>query len=216
MVERDGGTTTVIEINPEYARALDLIEAGERNLFVTGKAGTGKSTLLEHFRTTTRRDPVVLAPTGVAVLNVRGQTIHRFFGFGVDAAPEKVRTSRRKPRDPKLLRKLETIVIDEVSMLRADLLDCVDLFLRRHGPNPGTPFGGVQMVFVGDLYQLPPVVAGDEREIFRTVYETPYFFSARALAATASWSPSVGWCRSKGFRASRSREYSGFRTRAHA
>ncbi len=182
MVERGGGTATAIEINPEFARALELIEAGERNLFVTGKAGTGKSTLLEHFRATTRRDPVVLASTGVAALNVRGQTIHRFFGFGVDATPEKVRTSRRKPRDPKLLRKLETIVIDEVSMLRADLLDCVDLFLRRHGPKPGTPFGGVQMVFVGDLYQLPPVVAGDEREIFRTVYETPYFFSARALA----------------------------------
>ena len=174
--------TGAIEINPEFARALDLMEAGERSLFITGKAGTGKSTLLDHFRATTARDPVVLAPTGVAALNVRGQTVHRFFGFGVDATPEKVRASRRKPRDPELVRKLETIVIDEVSMLRADLLDCVDLFLRQHGPRPDTPFGGVQMVFVGDLYQLPPVVTGEEREIFRTVYETPYFFSARALA----------------------------------
>ncbi len=173
---------TGIEINPELARALELMEAGERNLFVTGKAGTGKSTLLEHFRATTRGSPVILAPTGVAALNVRGQTVHRFFGFRVDTTPEKVRASRRKPRDPALIAKLRTIVIDEVSMLRADLLDCVDLFLRKHGPTPNTPFGGVQMVFVGDLYQLPPVVAGEEREIFRTVYETPYFFSARALA----------------------------------
>ena len=181
-VAKRGGALAAIEINPEFARALELMEAGERNLFVTGRAGTGKSTLLEHFRATTRGDPVVLAPTGVAALNVQGQTVHRFFGFGVDATPEKVRASRRKPRDPKLTAKLETIVIDEVSMLRADLLDCIDVFLRRHGPSPGTPFGGVQMVFVGDLYQLPPVVTGEEREIFRTVYETPYFFSARALA----------------------------------
>ena len=182
VTESSDGPAGGIEINPQFARALELMEAGERNLFVTGRAGTGKSTLLEHFRATTRGDPVVLAPTGVAALNVRGQTVHRFFGFGVDATPEKVRASRRKPRDPDLVAKLETIVIDEVSMLRADLLDCIDLFLRQHGPRPGASFGGVQMVFVGDLYQLPPVVTGEEREIFRTVYETPYFFSARALA----------------------------------
>ena len=177
-----GGPPAAIEINPEFGRALELMEAGARNLFVTGRAGTGKSTLLEHFRANTGTNPVVLAPTGVAALNVRGQTIHRFFGFGVDATPEKVRASRRKPRDPELIARLTTVVIDEVSMLRADLLDCIDVFLRKHGPMPRTPFGGVHMVFVGDLYQLPPVVTGEEREIFRSVYETPYFFSARALA----------------------------------
>ena len=182
MTERSHAPAGAIEINPEFAHALKRMESGERSLFVTGKAGTGKSTLLEYFRTNTRRTPVVLAPTGVAALNVHGQTVHRFFGFGVDATPEKVRASRRKPRDPELFRKLTTIVIDEVSMLRADLLDCVDVFLRKHGPGPRSPFGGVHMVFVGDLYQLPPVVTGNEREIFRTVYETPYFFSARALA----------------------------------
>lgn len=181
--ERGGGSPpAAIEINPEFGRALELMEAGARNLFVTGRAGTGKSTLLEHFRANTGTNPVVLAPTGVAALNVRGQTIHRFFGFGVDATPEKVRASRRKPRDPELIARLTTVVIDEVSMLRADLLDCIDVFLRKHGPMPRTPFGGVHMVFVGDLYQLPPVVTGEEREIFRSVYETPYFFSARALA----------------------------------
>ena len=182
MARRKGRSAAAIEINPEFARALELMEAGGRNLFITGKAGTGKSTLLDHFRANTRGAPVVLAPTGVAALNVRGQTVHRFFGFGIDATPEKVRASRRKPRHPELYKKLATVIIDEVSMLRADLLDCIDMFLRKHGPRRSAPFGGVHMVFVGDLYQLPPVVTGDEREIFRTVYETPYFFSARVLA----------------------------------
>ena len=182
MAQRGSRSTGRIEINPEFARALELMEAGGRNLFVTGKAGTGKSTLLDHYRANARRTPVVLAPTGVAALNVRGQTVHRFFGFGIDATPEKVHASRRKPRRPDMYAKLATVVIDEVSMLRADLLDCIDVFLRKHGPRRGAPFGGVHMVFVGDLYQLPPVVAGDEREIFRSLYETPYFFSARALA----------------------------------
>lgn len=174
-----------IELNPDFVRALDLIEAGEQSLFITGKAGTGKSTLLDYFRANSRRNPVVLAPTGVAALNVRGETVHRFFGFGIDVTPEKVREKRGKPRNPELYKKLETIVIDEVSMLRADLLDCVDTFLRKHGPRGDAPFGGVQMVFVGDLYQLPPVVTRDVQEVFRSVYETPYFFSARALAGQA-------------------------------
>ena len=182
MARRNRRPAATIEINPEFARALELMEAGERNLFITGKAGTGKSTLLDHFRSSTAGDPVILAPTGVAALNVGGQTVHRFFGFGIDATPEKVGASRRKPRHPELFRKLTTIVIDEASMLRADLVDCIDLFLRKHGPRPRARFGAVHMAFVGDLYQLPPVVTGDEREIFRTVYETPYFFSARALA----------------------------------
>ena len=174
-------TPTGIEINPEFARALERMHSGKGNLFITGKAGTGKSTLLEHFRAHAEQEPVVLAPTGVAALNVRGQTIHRFFRFGIDVTPLKVRESRRRPRNARLYRNLRTIIIDEVSMVRADLLDCVDIFLRKHGPRRRQPFGGVQMVFVGDLYQLPPVVSGEEHEIFRTVYETPYFFSAEAL-----------------------------------
>ena len=170
-----------IEINPEFARALELIQAGRSNLFITGRAGTGKSTLLEYFRDHSDDEPVILAPTGVAALNVRGQTIHRFFGFRTDVTPDSVRKSRRKPRNPQLYKELTTLIIDEASMLRADLLDCADGFLRQHGPIPRAPFGGVQMVFVGDLYQLPPVVTGGEREIFETVYETPYFFSAHVL-----------------------------------
>ena len=174
-------TPTKIEINPEFANALERMHSGKGNLLITGKAGTGKSTLLEHFRAHAERKPVVLAPTGVAALNVGGQTIHRFFRFGIDVTPLKLRASRKRPRNANLYRNLRTIIIDEVSMVRADLLDCVDIFLRNHGPRRRQPFGGVQMIFVGDLYQLPPVVTGEEREIFRTLYDTPYFFSAEAL-----------------------------------
>ena len=156
------------------------------HVFITGKAGTGKSTLIKHFlETTDTTSTVVLAPTGVAALNVRGQTVFRFFNFWIDVTPEKVRKKSGKPKTPELYRKLSTIIVDEASMLRADLLDCVDEFLRRHGPRPGEPFGGVRMVFVGDLYQLPPVVPSGAEAIFDGEhFETPYFFSARALKRT--------------------------------
>lgn len=170
-----------LDLNPQFKHALGLLEESKQHLFITGKAGTGKSTLLDYFCASAKKKPVVLAPTGVAALNVKGQTIHRFFNFYIDVTPEKIRSKKQKPRDPKLYQKLKTIIIDEVSMLRADLLDCIDEFLRLYGPLPGQPFGGVQMVFVGDLYQLPPVVGKEERDIFRTHYTTPYFFSAKAL-----------------------------------
>jgi ATP-dependent DNA helicase PIF1 len=172
-----------IEINDRFRQALDLMEQTDRCLFITGKAGTGKSTLLEHFCRNTKKKPVVLAPTGVAALNVKGQTIHSFFHFNVDVTPQKIRTKHIKARNPKLYKKLKTIIIDEVSMVRADLLDCVDAFLQIYGPKPRQPFGGVQMIFIGDLYQLPPVVTSREQDIFKTVYPTPFFFSAPAIAA---------------------------------
>lgn len=108
-----------------------------------------------------------------------------FCSFSQRAVQGSGRSRQYHPKDQakNLYRKLTTIVIDEVSMVRADLLDCVDRFLRLNGPDPGSPFGGVQMVFIGDLYQLPPMIAGQEREIFRTRYESPYFFSAEAFAA---------------------------------
>ena len=170
-----------LDFNPEFERALCLMEDTNQNLFITGKAGTGKSTLLNHFCNNTKKKPIVLAPTGVAALNVKGQTIHRFFNFYIDVTPEKIRLKDTKPSDPKLYKNLKTIIIDEVSMLRADLLDCIDVFLRMYGPNITQAFGGVQMVFVGDLYQLPPVVGKEEHDIFRTLYATPYFFSSKAL-----------------------------------
>ena len=170
-----------LDLNPEFKQALHLLEKTRHNIFITGQAGTGKSTLLDYFCNKTKKKPVVLAPTGVAALNVKGQTIHRFFNFYIDVTPEKIRNKDMRPRDPKLYKKLKTIIIDEVSMVRADVLDCIDAFLRLYGPHPTQAFGGVQMVFVGDLYQLPPVVGKEEREIFRTHYATPYFFSAKAL-----------------------------------
>ncbi len=166
-----------LDINAQFKKALSKAEANQ-NLFITGRAGTGKSTLLEYFCAHTEKKVVVLAPTGVAALNVKGQTIHRFFNFYIDVTPQKIKDKKIKPKDPKLFKKLETIIIDEVSMVRADLLDSVDVFLRLYGPVPGQPFGGVQMIFIGDLCQLPPVVMEGEAEVFTTYYESPYFFSA--------------------------------------
>lgn len=174
-------STPALDLNAAFRRALQLMEQTDKCLFITGKAGTGKSTLLQYFRDTTTKKPVVLAPTGVAALNVGGQTIHHFFGFSIDVTLRKILEGKIRPREKKLYKKLKTIVIDEASMLRADLLDCVDAYLRLHGPAPGRAFGGVQMIFVGDLYQLPPVVTGEERQIFSAHYKTPYFFSAHAL-----------------------------------
>ncbi len=119
-----------IDINDRFKEALRLMEETGQSLFITGKAGTGKSTLLSHFCKITDKEPVILAPTGVAALNVKGQTIHSFFNFYVDVTPQKIRDKKSKPRRAKLYKKLKTIIIDEVSMVRADLLDCVDAFLR--------------------------------------------------------------------------------------
>ncbi len=170
-----------LDINDRFRHALQLMERSDQSLFITGRAGTGKSTLLSHFCARTAKKPVVLAPTGVAALNVKGQTIHKFFNFYIDVTPEKIRSLKIKPRNPKIYSKLRTIIIDEVSMVRADLLDCIDEFLRLYGPAKDAPFGGVQMIFVGDLYQLPPVVRSEDEEAFASRYETPFFFSARCL-----------------------------------
>lgn len=171
-----------LEINPQFEKALNLLKERDGCLFITGKAGTGKSTLLEHFSASASPKPVVLAPTGVAALNVQGQTIHSFFNFYIDVTTEKVSANKYKPRNPKLYENLSTIIIDEVSMLRADLLDCIDMFLRMYGPVKGRAFGGVKMVFVGDLFQLPPVVQHNERAVFESHYQSPYFFSARVFS----------------------------------
>lgn len=170
-----------IEINEGFQRALELIEAEKKNVFITGRAGTGKSTLLAYFRTKTKRKIVVLAPTGVAAINVGGQTIHSFFKFKPNITAEKVKAKYQKDDKKNIYRKIEAIVIDEISMVRADLLDCVDKFMRLNGPNKEKPFGGVQMIFIGDLYQLPPVVTSSEKHIFSSHYASPYFFSARVF-----------------------------------
>lgn len=168
-----------IELNEQFRRSLDVMENTPKNVFITGRAGTGKSTLLDYFRSITRKKIVVLAPTGVAALNVRGQTIHSFFGFKPDITVGKVK--KIKGSRGRVFKEIDAVVIDEISMVRADLMDCVEKFLRLNGGNPGRLFGGVQMIFIGDLYQLPPVVTPAERGIFTRHYRSPYFFSAQSF-----------------------------------
>jgi len=176
---RNGQAT--VELNEQFEHALDVMEHTDKNAFITGRAGTGKSTLLDYFQRTTNKNVVILAPTGVAALNVKGQTIHSFFRFKPGITIDQVKIVRSGDSAKNTYKHLDAIVIDEISMVRADLLDCVDEFLRLNGPRSDRAFGGVQMVFIGDLYQLPPVVVGTEKEIFGSVYETPYFYSAKVL-----------------------------------
>lgn len=167
-----------LELSEDFNYALDQLERGRKSMFITGKAGTGKSTLLRVFQRTTKRKMVVLAPTGIAALNVGGQTIHSFFGF-----PIKPLTKRdiKKRRDTRLYKRMEILVIDEVSMVRADMLDNIDTFLQINRGNYA-PFGGVQVVFFGDLFQLPPVVSSEpEKQLFQSYYDSPYFFSAKVF-----------------------------------
>ncbi len=170
----------LLQLNEDFKYALDILEKTQRSIFITGRAGTGKSTLLQLFRSTTRKKIAVLAPTGVAALNVQGQTIHSFFGFPprIITPSEAGRKVTRKDLQ-RLYRNLEVLVIDEISMVRADVLDGMDRFLRVNRENI-QPFGGVQVVLFGDLFQLPPVVTRDpvEQSLFHDYYQTPYFFSA--------------------------------------
>lgn len=163
------------EFNDEFSHAFDLMENSNRNLFITGKAGTGKSTLLQYFRKNTEKNIVVLAPTGVAAVKIRGQTIHSFFRFPPKAIQKK---HVRRLKNKAVINNLDAIVIDEVSMLRADILDGIDHSLRINRDNHNEVFGGVQIIVLGDLFQLPPVVGRQERQVLEAQYESPYFFSA--------------------------------------
>ena len=179
-----------IQITEEMTQALKAMDSrsARQPALLNGGAGTGKSTLLKYYMDQKKdSNMVALAPTGVAALNVRGQTIHRFFGFKIHETPDRIRdeSHRRIPKSKKeVFKKIDTIVIDEASMLRADLLDCIDQFLRRYGPARNCAFGGVHMVFVGDLYQLPPCVTSEERDVIRAHYDSPHFFNAHALKET--------------------------------
>jgi len=172
-----------IDLNEQFRRALDVLEHTGKSIFITGRAGTGKSTLLSYFRQTTKKKMAVLAPTGVAALNVSGQTIHSFFKFKPGITPDRIKKLRSAKDNESIYHKLDVIVIDEISMVRADLLDCVDRFLRLNGPAANKPFGGVQMAFIGDLYQLPPVVTSGEKAVFQSLYSTPYFHGARVFSS---------------------------------
>ena len=144
---------THLDINDEFKSAFDIMENTKECLFITGKAGTGKSTLLRYFKANTGKKVIVLAPTGVAAINVGGQTIHSFFRL-----PPKIiqKDAIKRLKDKSLVENLDMVIIDEVSMVRADLMDGIDYALRLNSGKMKTPFGGVQMVFFGDLFQLSP------------------------------------------------------------
>ena len=171
---------TPLELSQDFNDALDMMDKENKHLFITGRAGTGKSTLLRLFRKTSRKKIVVLAPTGIAALNVGGQTIHSFFGFPPRPLTSKdIKQVRSKQ---KLIQNIDTLIIDEISMVRADLLDGIDAFMRKNGRKPDLPFSGVQVIFFGDLFQLPPVVSSQtEKQFFQTYYDSPYFFSANVF-----------------------------------
>jgi len=167
-----------VAISKEYNYALDRMEHSMDSLFITGRAGTGKSTLLGIFRDTTKKRCVFLAPTGVAALHIRGQTIHSFFMFPPKMLGPNDITKRKNHR---LYKKVDCIVIDEISMVRVDMIDAIDNFLQKNREN-SEPFGGVQMIFFGDLFQLPPVVSNPfERKHLQNLYDSQYFFSAMVM-----------------------------------
>lgn len=169
--------------NTHFKRVLEAMEQTNECLFITGKAGTGKSTLLRHFVATTKKECIVLAPTGIAAINAGGSTIHSFFRLPfrpILPNDEEIHRFPKSSEKAKLLLKADTIIIDEVSMLRADIIDAIDQSLRLNGTRPDLPFGGKQVVFFGDLFQLEPVVQQNEVEqyLFNEYYDSHYFFSA--------------------------------------
>ena len=167
--------------NPELKLAHDFVEYTDRNIFLTGKAGTGKTTFLHTLKKSTRKRMIVTAPTGVAAINAGGVTLHSFFQlpFGpcVPGRPVHYRFGREKMN---VIRSLDLLVIDEISMVRADLLDGVDEVLK-HCRRSDSPFGGVQLLMIGDLRQLSPVVREDEQAVLSRFYDSTYFFGCRAL-----------------------------------
>lgn len=178
--------------NREFQDALNLVKYTRQSIFLTGKAGTGKSTFLRYVTDNIKKKYVVLAPTGIAAINAGGSTLHSFFKLPFHPLlPDDPNLSLQKGRiheffkytksHRKLLEKLELIIIDEISMVRADIIDTVDRILRVYSHNLREPFGGKQLLLVGDVFQLEPVVKSDEREILARFYPNPYFFSARVF-----------------------------------
>ncbi len=175
---------------PEFQAALNIIRHTQHSLFLTGKAGTGKSTFLRYVKENTRKKAVVLAPTGIAAINAGGVTLHSFFKLPFHPlAPDDSRYAGRRIRDflryskeqIQLLQSLDLIIIDEISMVRADIIDFIDRILRTYTHNHRQPFGGKQMLLIGDVFQLEPVVKADERDILSRFYPSPYFFSAHVF-----------------------------------
>jgi ATP-dependent DNA helicase PIF1 len=174
---------TDLTLSAEQAAVFDAIETTRENIFVTGRAGTGKSTLLNHLSWNTSKQVVICAPTGVAALNVGGQTIHSLFRLPIGVIAD--HQIDQVPELRKLLNTIDTLVIDEVSMVNADLLDAIDRSLRQARQRPREAFGGVQVVLFGDPYQLAPVPGdADERAYFQDQYRSMWFFDAKVWEET--------------------------------
>lgn len=176
--------------NQELQNALQILEFTRRSLFLTGKAGTGKSTFLRHISATTKKKHVILAPTGIAAINAGGATLHSFFKLPFHPLlPNDSRYSARNIRDTlkynaekrRLLREIELIIIDEISMVRADVIDFIDRVLRIYSRNMREPFGGKQLLLVGDVYQLEPVLKEEDRQLLQPFYPSSFFFDARVF-----------------------------------
>jgi tetratricopeptide (TPR) repeat protein len=174
--------------NHEWQQALEIIQNTRRSLFLTGKAGTGKSTFLRYISQNTKKKHVILAPTGIAAINAGGQTLHSFFKIPFHPlVPNDERYNARNIRKTlkysgvttKLLRELELIIIDEISMVRADIIDFIDKVLRIYCRNMREPFGGKQLLLVGDIFQLEPVIKEDEWRLMQPFYPSAYFFDAK-------------------------------------
>ena len=167
--------------------AIRIIQNTHQTLFLTGKAGTGKSTFLRYIAQTTKKKYIVLAPTGIAAINAGGSTLHSFFKLPFHPLlPNDTRYTQRKLKDTlkyngekrKILREVELIIIDEISMVRADIIDFIDKVLRIYSRNIYQPFGGKQLLLVGDMYQLEPVLKEDERQLLKPYYPSTFFFDA--------------------------------------
>ena len=177
--------------NPDFITAIDMVNNTNRSIFLTGKAGSGKSTLLKYICETTKKSYVVLAPTGIAAVNVGGMTMHSFFKMPLkpmlpddpDYSPRNMRNTLKYTREKvKIIKALDLIIIDEISMVRADMIDFMDRVLRHFSGNGREPFGGKQLLLVGDIFQLEPVIKSDFREILRRYYNNFFFFNAAAFA----------------------------------
>lgn len=175
-------------VNREWQQATQIIQYSRRSLFLTGKAGTGKSTFLRHIAQNTKKKTVILAPTGIAAINAGGVTLHSFFHLPFHPLlPTDKRYDSRHIRETlkygsdriKLLKEIELIIIDEISMVRADIIDFIDKVLRIYCRNHREPFGGKQLLLVGDTFQLEPVIKDDERQLLQPFYTSLYFFNAR-------------------------------------
>lgn len=172
-----------MEKNQELRNAWDFVEHTGISIFLTGKAGTGKTTFLRALKEHSNKRNVIVAPTGVAAMNAGGMTIHSFFQLPLSPFVPNANIKNRfdySKEKRKIMRTLDLLIIDEISMVRADVLDAIDSVLRRFR-EPNKPFGGVQLLMIGDLQQLTPVVTPTEEELLQRYYDTPYFFGSKAL-----------------------------------